>query len=1838
MPAAVPAAVLSLLQLLHARGLLPAPALQAGSELLSGPGQGAAAALLPALLSLSGTTAALAAPLHAAPALLGLAAPDCLAAGSSSSEDAHSGPSTHASAPRHTGAAPAGPVPPPGVAPSPLPHAATHVASGGSSSGAAAHSLSPAGGPPLAAASAGEQAAAGAAPSSAFSRVRPSPVLPSPPGEEGLRSGRGKRRRRAAAPEPAQTSSVVSADASSHFDATGHEPRSDSSSCGVEASVNVSPAAGLADELPPAIAAQLHAAEHASALQAACTYYAYPADWWSAGLLAATAGAAIRLQTAVVLEWRATAAARRAAQARSVAAAHTASWVAAAAAGAAAAGGSAAGAVGGGRRDAGGSAAGSLSQPPDSGSTSRASAASGSLDSASVGTSGFGSSQGSTSTASGSSAPATASARAQHASLPLPLPSSLSARDRIATVSSAAAARLVQQPWGRGGGAGGPDAEANALAQAIAARVAARRAQASAAASQAQQSGAGAKALPASSAEGSIFAAAPPQLALGASGTRTLTEAAADVATHGEGGGKRRRVGAVDALSGAGGQGVPAGNGASDGMGPPPAKRGRRAVASTAHGGTKADESSTDTPGDHLGSVSSSSSSAAPSGASAASATAAAPLPDVDAEGDADELLAMAQSILSSMGQQQQHSGQDAGLASQPTSAARPASTSLSPHPQYAGRRSSSVGESPAGSQGRSHTGDAGSVLRGVGSLADAEAFAAAAQSGWWWNAADALAGSGSPEGADEEEGDAAGAAADAAAGDAGAMQIAPPPRVGRQNLSALFTDAAAASEDEGSDSRHPIAAGVRRPTGLRRWASRQSAASRTSPGAVGGAAATDAAAGPLASDAGQGTRWAAVLSALGPPPPSACIPPPAMPRLPGWWPGAGLSLAAAAASAQGADAAGSGDGSSAAAAAALSGTIDSSRGVLRARYVSLAGGRALHHMEPLERRTREFDPLGALAGSGPDAAGASAPEASQRSTQAEGASGGAGDESTLAGLAAGLRKSKGGALRPATAGPRGEAQSSAEGADQAAVGSQALALRQPVPRPLPPPPPMPSAVTRLRPADWDAVAEWTRRVVMWQQALLAAYASALLWQDLDPQDTPRLQWLQGAPRAAATAARRLETGPCFAAAAQGASWGPGSFLLRFAPDDAAGNVLLIGTRRWLLQGLAGVESPGSSCDVTSAREGQPGAATACTAMDVEGEGAGAAAHPRGGQRGRRRSAAAAATQGGPANRPGRGRGGGAAAAAAAASAAGRGRRATRGREAAFDGAGKEGEAGAAECGASDGTDGSEAEDDADFTDGPAATPAAPADAAAAAPHGQQAASAALGGSRTPAPRPLPDVFCVMFRSSRALRQRLRDRGLPFSSPLDPGLALHDAGPAAAAGAAEELTALLADPAALEALKRAGVTVDTVQRLRALQAAQRARAQAVAAALQEGGAAAAEASEGGAAGAAAAASTSQTGDSGQGQVRKGAGSSRGDRLRGTPASSSSTLLFSGRRAVGALLQCLLEAVSPTIPIPSSAAARAAGKARAPTSTVPAPAGSAPTLAPVPSGATSSAASTAGAAPVSVPLSLLATPQAGAAGSLGRLSGGGGGGASDRFIDVPQILSLAPFTHGSLRRLMLTTRRVGLVGGGEGAVAGGGVGVGARGGGAVGTGAGAAAAAAPSPWASPSTALDIELLGGPVLPGVPERVAAVLQRALATSPYPPTSNQCGGARKDGLSACTFDGGAARQMHGQDALAEQRQIAALDAPEQTAAITTASSQELGLRGWMLPEPHAATLCFSGAPGGALQSLPPDAAVPLGRLQAARALVAPPVPAAVGAASSALSASAALVPAEVLRLLLT
>jgi hypothetical protein len=253
-----------------------------------------------------------------------------------------------------------------------------------------------------------------------------------------------------------------------------------------------------------------------------------------------------------------------------------------------------------------------------------------------------------------------------------------------------------------------------------------------------------------------------------------------------------------------------------------------------------------------------------------------------------------------------------------------------------------------------------------------------------------------------------------------------------------------------------------------------------------------------------------------------------------------------------------------------------------------------------------------------------------------------------------------------------------------------------------------------------------------------------------------------------------------------------------------------------------------------------------------------------------------------------------------------------------------------------------------------------------------------------------------------------------------------------------------------------------------------------------------------------------------------------------------------------------------------------------------------------------------------------------------LSGGGGGGTSDRFIDVPQILSLAPFTHGSLRRLMLTTRRVGLVGGEEGAAAGGVAGAGTRGG-AAGAGVTGAAAAAPSPWASPSTALDLELLGGPVLPGVPERVAAVLQRGLATSPYPLRSNQCGDTLKADPVSRPMPDDSAMQVDGRDAFAQQHHTTATGAPEQTATITTAAAEALGLRGWLLLEPHAATLCFSGAPGGALQSLPPDAVVPLQRLRAARALAAPPAQADAGATSGGLAASAALVPAEVLRLLL-
>ena len=56
-------------------------------------------------------------------------------------------------------------------------------------------------------------------------------------------------------------------------------------------------------------------------LLATSTYYAYPADWWSPGLLAATVGVAQRLHAAVVEEWRKTVVAQQAAAARAAAAA-----------------------------------------------------------------------------------------------------------------------------------------------------------------------------------------------------------------------------------------------------------------------------------------------------------------------------------------------------------------------------------------------------------------------------------------------------------------------------------------------------------------------------------------------------------------------------------------------------------------------------------------------------------------------------------------------------------------------------------------------------------------------------------------------------------------------------------------------------------------------------------------------------------------------------------------------------------------------------------------------------------------------------------------------------------------------------------------------------------------------------------------------------------------------------------------------------------------------------------------------------------------------------------------------------------------------------------------------------------------------------------------------------------------------------------------------------------------------------------------------------------------------------------------------------------------------------
>lgn len=568
-------------------------------------------------------------------------------------------------------------------------------------------------------------------------------------------------------------------------------------------------------------------------------------------------------------------------------------------------------------------------------------------------------------------------------------------------------------------------------------------------------------------------------------------------------------------------------------------------------------------------------------------------------------------------------------------------------------------------------------------------------------------------------------------------------------------------------------------------------------------------------------------------------MPFPEQPRLPGWWPGVGAG-AASAASGSAADAAAPASGDTASGTIAVQGTIDSGRGLFKSKYISLAGGKPMAFLEPQDRRP-------------------SSTEAARATVSASGAA-----------AAAAMPAAGAAALRAASG--RGTFGGAAAGGTMA--NSEVAARAAPVPR----------APLRLKASEWDATAEWTRRVMQWQQALLSAYASVILWQAL-------------AGSGSDNGGGRAGTGTS------------GCFSIRFAPHETAGNVVLVASRRWLLH---------------------------C----VRGGGDAVSQHPMA-------------------------------------------------------------------CKS-------------------------------------------------------PDVFCILFRSSRALRARLAEAGVVYSTPADPGLPAYDAHPSAAhtVAAATDLSDLLRDADAVKELSRAGISIENVHRLRALQGT---AATAVAAAELSGGASAKAVT--------AAAPTAAPSDDGAeaGAPVAGAGGAAGiarDRLRGTPESPSSMLLFSGAHSVGAIMQCLLESVCPTmcLPLPAGVsllAARGSG-----------------------GGARMTAA---------IPLSLFATPSAGANAVLRAMTGTG---AAERHVDVPQILSCAPFLHASMRRLSITTRR------------------------RMRTGAESDAAAAACDLGS----LELDLGGGPVLPGVLERVSSILTRAVGVAsaqaaslilePHLATARDFGGPDADG----------------------------------------------------------------------------------------------------------------------------
>ena len=235
-------------------------------------------------------------------------------------------------------------------------------------------------------------------------------------------------------------------------------------------------------------------------------------------------------------------------------------------------------------------------------------------------------------------------------------------------------------------------------------------------------------------------------------------------------------------------------------------------------------------------------------------------------------------------------------------------------------------------------------------------------------------------------------------------------------------------------------------------------------------------------------------------------------------------------------------------------------------------------------------------------------------------------------------------------------------------------------------------------------------------------------------------------------------------------------------------------------------------------------------------------------------------------------------------------------------------------------------------------------------------------------------VVCVLARSSLYLRSLLRRARVPFTTPLDGGLAACDAAMSASQTAAvagdRGIDAVLADEyldGVAAVASEDGSDSGSGTRKKARLSSSHPDADSEVCAESSSAAAPSAAAN---TSAAAAAAPERGGSS---------------RTRGTEHDAGSALLFATEHAVAAFLQCILNSVSPIAPLPAPASASAA-------SSLPS---SPPLLAP------------------RFPLSAIALPGAGGDALLRSVFSEG---RANTLLDVPQVLAPAPFMHASEERL------------------------------------------------------------------------------------------------------------------------------------------------------------------------------------------------------------------------------